>query len=248
MKGQLTTIGGAGPAPSSGSWIRLLSAEDRTSPEFRRRLGELLQRHWKPIYIYIRFVRNKGNEEAKDLVQGFFLHVMEGDIVGKYVKQRGHFRHFLKAALNNYLTDIEREKAAQKRGGAIKVISLDMKDEDIERMSWMVDRRGMTPEQAFDKEWAGELLDEAMKQVRNRLSAQGRGVCVDVYEKYVMNQGAAKLSHRELAEEFKISEREVANHLRYVRREFRKTLQEMVEDYCRDSREIYEELKDLFSI
>ena len=45
----------------------------------------LFERYWKPVYHFIRVNwRKKSNEEAKDLTQGFFMWVLESDVLTNY--------------------------------------------------------------------------------------------------------------------------------------------------------------------
>jgi len=53
----------------------LLSAQSQV-PGFEAALGELCRIYWYPLYAYVRR-RGHTPEEAQDLTQGFFLHLLE---------------------------------------------------------------------------------------------------------------------------------------------------------------------------
>ena len=53
----------------------LLSAQSQ-APGFEAALGELYRIYWYPLYAYVRR-RGHAPEEAQDLTQGFFLHLLE---------------------------------------------------------------------------------------------------------------------------------------------------------------------------
>ena len=72
-----TDIGGGQsrfPATRHSAVVASASAD----PEERTRaFGTLVTSYWKPVYKYVRIKWNAGNEEAKDLTQGFFTQAME---------------------------------------------------------------------------------------------------------------------------------------------------------------------------
>src|SRR5688572_3177964 len=81
-------------------WTLLLSS--RQSPEARQAaLETLLPLYWKPVYFYL---RRKGLsvENAEDLTQGFFVHVLERDMLPRVDPARGRFRSYLLTSLENY--------------------------------------------------------------------------------------------------------------------------------------------------
>jgi hypothetical protein len=58
----------------------LVVAARSAEPEERQRALEvLIAAYWKPVYKYIRLRWEKDNEQAKDLTQEFFFHLLEDD-------------------------------------------------------------------------------------------------------------------------------------------------------------------------
>src|SRR6185436_21073603 len=100
-----TQIGGGDGAYPSTSWTLLRAAADRSSEEWRSRLGTLLQAYWKPVYQSIRARWRKSNEDAKDLTQGFFALLMESNDFARVTREHGTFRSYLKTALDHFLID-----------------------------------------------------------------------------------------------------------------------------------------------
>ena len=112
-----TKMGGSGHAFPQTNWSSILSIPDPASPERRERLNRLLQQYWRPVYKFVRASWGKSNEDSKDLAQAFFMHVLETDLVSRYDKEKGRFRHFLKGSLRNFLNKEYRSAKAIKRGG-----------------------------------------------------------------------------------------------------------------------------------
>src|SRR5688572_17121385 len=66
-----------------------------SGPEGRRAFEDLCRRYWRPVYFFLRIVRRKSNEDAKDLTQAFFAWIFEDDLVSRYRRDRAPFRVFL---------------------------------------------------------------------------------------------------------------------------------------------------------
>ena len=61
-----------------------------------RAWNSLAAAYWKPLYKYFRLKWNASNEDAKDLVQGFFQHALEKDFLCGYNENEAGFRTFLR--------------------------------------------------------------------------------------------------------------------------------------------------------
>jgi hypothetical protein len=113
---------GGGSFPET-RWTLILASQ--TSPEQKcRALGDLLQTYWQPLYVYLRR-KGLGPEEAADTVQGFAVRLLEKDFLSRLDPRRGRLRGYLKTALNHYLSNLREEASAEKRGGRVKIVSLD---------------------------------------------------------------------------------------------------------------------------
>ena len=104
-------------------WSLVLAAIDRTTPEARQALAALCETYWYPLYA---FVRSKGydRDAAQDLVQEFFLRLLEKDDLRAIAPEKGRFRSFLMAACTHFLANQRDRDRALKRGGR-PPISLD---------------------------------------------------------------------------------------------------------------------------
>jgi RNA polymerase sigma-70 factor (ECF subfamily) len=109
-------------------------------------------------------VRRRGHapDEAPDLTQGFFLHLLEHKTL-RADPLKGKFRSFLLGSLQNYLASEAERARCLKRGGGVEFISMDQDAENRYRLE-PVD--ALTPERVFAARWAVALLGEAMKRLR----------------------------------------------------------------------------------
>jgi hypothetical protein len=77
--------------------VVLLSARSEVS-DGQEGFGELCKLYWYPLYGFIRH-RGYSTEDAQDLTQGFFLHLIERERLKRADRSKGKFRSFLLASL-----------------------------------------------------------------------------------------------------------------------------------------------------
>ena len=130
-------------------------------------LDALIRVYWKPLYF---FVRQQGfdNETAKDVVQDFLLSALEHDTILKADRERGRFRTFLLAALNNFIKDRSRSSRRRKRGGGRPPLSLDC--EEFQRDHLHADDVRERPETIVDRGWARETLQRCISKLQGKPS------------------------------------------------------------------------------
>ncbi|MBI3724824.1 sigma-70 family RNA polymerase sigma factor [bacterium] len=149
-----TAIGRGGRAFPTTRWSLIVASRE---PEPRRAaLSELLATYWKPLYFY---ARRKGLtvEAAKDAVQGFFAHLLEGDFLERLDPGKGSFRAYLRMALDHHLANQREAQAALKRGGGARTVSLDFDVAETQLASALEE-----PASAYDHEWALGVMERAL--------------------------------------------------------------------------------------
>lgn len=244
MRTNDTSIGrGANGFPRT-TWGFLSQIGHAGDPERRSGLETLCRRYWRPVYLYVRHVWAKSNDDAKDLTQAFFLWILEDGALAKYDRDRGSFRRFLKVVLQGFVGHREEARKRLKRGGAVMILTLD--DEGSALRDFLPDPRNADPEALFDSAWADEILQTAVERVRARLHADGRELHFRVYEKYEMLPTDRRSTYRELAAEVGVKETDIANLLYAVREMVRGEIRAQIADTTTDDRELDAEWKALF--
>jgi RNA polymerase sigma-70 factor (ECF subfamily) len=178
----LPTEGPYRPFPTT-IWSDILAAGDPASPECRPRLELLIRTYWTPVYAYVRAAWHKSNEDAKDLTQAFFAHLLEKKYLSNVRPERGTFRGYLKQALRHFLIDADRASRSRRPDGPL--LRLGESPDEIDRIS--PPSPGDTPEKAFDREWFRRLIDDAIGVLKERLAADGKSVYVDVFQAYCLD-------------------------------------------------------------
>jgi DNA-directed RNA polymerase specialized sigma24 family protein len=85
-------------------WSAVLLSAQSQVPGSQAALAELCRIYWYPIYAFVRR-RGSSPEDAQDLTQGFFLHLLDHKALRQVSPVKGKFRSSLVASLQNYLSD-----------------------------------------------------------------------------------------------------------------------------------------------
>jgi len=152
-------------------WTDVVAARREGSATGSEALNRLCATYWYPIYAY---VRRKGHseEDAKDIVQAFFFHILERNLLGSADRTKGKFRSFLLGSLNYFMANRKDFEQAKKRGGGAVLISLDDKTGEERYALEPVDN--LTPEKLFERRWALDLHDQAILHLREEYCRQGK--------------------------------------------------------------------------
>lgn len=241
-----TRTGGTRESFPETSWSSILSCLDPNAPERRARLNDLLTLYWRPVYKFIRASWGKTVEDAKDLAQEFFVHILEDDLVARYRPLEGRFRCFLKGALKNFLAEAHRTGTRLKRGGGKVVVSLDVAELETER--FIADLKQQSPEELFDRQWARELMAQSLTRLRAELLAAGKEAHFKVYEAYELAPSADRRpSYADIAASLNLSVFDVTNYLSQVRARLREIVIDRISDYVTSRDELMDEMRELFS-
>ena len=92
----------------------MISAQSQAR-EGRAAFAELYQLYRYPLYA---FARRGGHspEDAQDLTQGFFLHLLEHRALTHVDRLKGKFRSFLLASFQNYLSVESASRPSPQKG------------------------------------------------------------------------------------------------------------------------------------
>jgi RNA polymerase sigma-70 factor (ECF subfamily) len=160
--------------PDSSHWSEVCSACRPDDPQHLRAIEALCATFVGPVYSWFR--REVGSADAaKDLTQDFFVHLL-GDArpLAHYDRERGRFRPFLRAVLENFLRNQRRDATAIKRGGRLVIFSVDW--DAMERLE--PSSRDVAPDVAFDRDYARAMLDRSLAGVREEFGRSRYGARV----------------------------------------------------------------------
>jgi RNA polymerase sigma-70 factor (ECF subfamily) len=121
--------------------------------------GALFGTYWQPLYRYVRRL-GRSPQDAEDLVQGFFAHLLEQNGLRLAERDRGRFRAFLLGSLKHYMANEWQRDHRLKRGGFSPHLSIDWKDAETGLSLEPEDTR--SPDKLYDRDWAIALLDKVL--------------------------------------------------------------------------------------
>lgn len=220
----------------------IASLRARDAGARRRAFESVIACYWKPVYKHLRIRWRASNEEAKDLTQGFFAHLLEKTILDRYDAARASFRTFLRTCLDGYVSNERKAASRQKRGGEALTMSLDFEDAEgeVRRQDPAV---SVDPDETFSREWMRSLFSLSVERLRVELQSTGRDVAFQVFHRYDLGERGPdrKLTYDDLAREFNLPVTQVTNFLAAARREFRRITLETLRDLTGSEEEFQEE-------
>ncbi|HOI54668.1 MAG TPA: sigma-70 family RNA polymerase sigma factor [Phycisphaerae bacterium] len=209
----------------------------------RRALEELVGAYWFPLYA---FLRRQGNrpDQAEDLTQGFFAHLLENAGLATVDPSRGRFRSFLLAGLKHYAAD-QRDKAlAAKRGGRRRAIPLDTAEAEAHYSRALADT--MTPERVFERSWAIAVLNQVVLRLERQYAAKGKAAEFAALRHCLDGQTEGQ-SHAAMAAALGLTEAAVRVRAHRLRRRYRDLLREEIAQIVADPSLVDDELRYLLS-
>jgi len=239
-----TDMGGTQQAFLTTQWSlieNIQAGEDRD----KALIGFLLKQYWKPVYCYLR-CKGYGNEQAKDLTQGFFLEVvLNRDLVGRADQARGRFRAFLLHALKQYAYKQDIRERAQKRIIEQRWPTFDMDEEPILPLSVVQ----TTAEESYHYAWLSSLLERVISELKDACEREGLDTHWALFQEHVVrpilgNQSPPSLA--QLCESYHIEDvKKASNMLITVKRRFRAALMEHVRNTVLSQGQAADELEEL---
>lgn len=232
----------------STQWSVVLAAGGRRSTEARRALESLFEVYWYPLYAY---VRRRGHDfhEAQELTQEFVARLLEKRSIGVADRERGRFRSFLIASLKHFLTNEWDRARAKKRGGGVRVLSLDIPiDMDTaERRYSLEPVHGMTPERIFERRWALTLVERVTERLRAEARKARKLKLFDALKPHLMGEGGGT-SYADVASALRMKEGAVKTAVHRLRKRFKERLREEIADTVDDPEDIDDEIRYLISV
>lgn len=158
-------------------WTLMGRLKGGSKAEAEKALEEICRTYWYPLYVFARRF-GLSDFDAKDTVQDLFVRLLDQDRMASADASRGRLRTFLITTLRNVLANAREKQQALKRGGKAEHLSLDMTDAE-DRYLIEVASGDATPERAFDRCWAQELMRVAQEKLREIYADDGKAELFD---------------------------------------------------------------------
>lgn len=241
---RMTAFSSPGPQQfATTRWSVVLAAGARQSPAGSQALATLCASYWYPLYAYVRR-RGFDPHEAQDLTQEFFAHLLDSEGVSVATPQRGRFRSFLLASLQNFLANHWRKEHAQKRGGGKAVLSLDLAAGEQRYVAEPAHE--LTPEKIYERRWALALLQQVVDTLATEYAADGKSLLFEHLKGY-LGGTLDGLPYAELSAQIGMSVGSIKVAVHRLRRRCGDLLRQQIAETVGDPAAIDEELQDLFA-
>ncbi len=207
-------------------WSVVLAATREGSPESAAALETLCRAYWYPLYVCVRRFGHSP-PDAQDLTQEFFCRLLEKRWLRSADPAKGRLRTFLITALQRFMAKEWRRASAQKRGAGKVQVPIDT---SLAEGRYAAEPGGqLTPEEAFDRQWALTLLDLTVHRLQAEFAATGKASHFDalkgcltaahgaidygsVVRQLQVSEGAARVAVHRLRKRFRELYREEISH------------------------------------
>ena len=222
-------------------WTQVCLAK-ADSDEGRRALSDLCDAYYDPVAAYVR-CRLRDADAAQEMTQAFFAHVLSGDAFVHAERGLGRFRSYLLGAVKHFVAH-QREAAARlKRGGGLEWLSI---HDDESGAQLLPDEKVLSPDVAFDRQWALTVLARAMDTLQAECSTEGRAGFFDRVKPWLMGE-AAHGDQAELAVECGMNAATLRVAVHRLKQRFRQLVKAEVACTLDDPRMVEEEMRMLFT-
>ncbi len=233
-------MSGERPNFATTQWGLVTTASAEGATEAHAALDALYRTYCYPIYAFIRR-RGYDRQDAQDLTQDFFVHLLEKGTLSRADRQRGRFRSFLLGALDHFLAHAEERVRARKRGGDCQFVYLD--DDAAEKCYQLAAPQGMTPEKIFEARWVATLVEAALVRLRSEFQSEGNDRFFMELKYFVL--GEEEVSYQQVADRLGLSVGAVKTAIHRMRGRYRALVRDEVARTVATPDQVEEELRCL---
>ena len=207
------------------------------APDARAALEALCRSYRPPVLAYVRS-RGYPPEAAEDLVQGFFERFLDHAWHATAERERGRFRAYLLTMLKRYLSSSEIEAHTRKRGGDVRIESLE------ETHAAGSDEE--TPERTFERVWAITVLTHALARLREEATAAGKRELFEALREFLVER-PDEADYARAAERLNLRRNTLAVAVHRLRARLRELIEDELAETTTAPNELDEELREMRS-
>jgi RNA polymerase sigma factor (sigma-70 family) len=225
-------------------WSVVLAAGGHDTPESAAALEQLCQIYWYPLYAYVRRT-GCSHQDAEDLVQGFFLYLLDGQVLRSLKREGGRFRSFMLGTFKNFISD-QRDKAfAQKRGGGRQPVCWELAEAEHLYARETADEE--SADRLFERRWVLTLLDRAMERLQQECASSGKTDLFAQLKGFVSGEKGLT-SYAEAAAQTNLTLSALKSAIFRLRHRYHELVREEVGHTVADPRELKDELRHLMGL
>jgi DNA-directed RNA polymerase specialized sigma24 family protein len=208
-------------------------------------LERLLPRYLAPLRTHLMRHKRLEPQQAEDLLQGFLVErVLERNLIGGALREKGRFRTFLLVALDRFVSNQLRDARSLKRSPGQELAPLDTAAAETSPAP--------TPSGVFESAWARQVLSNAAERMRDECKASTRDDIWQIFDGRILSptlEGAEPIPYEQLVARFGLGDVGAASNLLVTaKRMFARSLREVVGEYMSKDGQVEEEIAELRAI
>ncbi len=225
------------------SLIDLAGPQGEDQQRAHAALEVLCRSYWYPLYA---FVRSRGYpvDDAQDLTQAFFTHIIETQGLAGADRQRGRFRSYLLGAMKHFLVNEWHKGQTQKRGGQVRFVDVDTGEWEARYAE--ANQVSSNPEYLFDREWALEVIAKALGSLRQEMTDAGKEQQFEVFKGCLT--GDESLTRQQMAAQLDLTEGAVKVAIHRLRSQYRNQLRTIIAETVSNEADLEDELRHLIAV
>ncbi len=202
--------------PTRWTWVRQAQQEGEAVSELA--MDRLCRVYWYPVYATARRKSAMDHHAAEDLAQGFWTWFIEGDHLRSAQPEKGKFRSFLSAYLENFMRNELRSQRAEKRGGHAVMVSKDSEDWSTRYEIEM--SRHASPDEHLDAAWRRAGMEAAFAEVETAWVRSNKGDFFQAMKAH-LKDGAERGGYAGIAQQLSMSQVNVRQLASQLKKELR---------------------------
>jgi RNA polymerase sigma-70 factor (ECF subfamily) len=219
---------------------------DATRSRSNEALSELCRIYWRPLYLFLRG-EGIGAEDAQDLTQGFFAHLIESRAYARADPDKGRFRSFLLGALKHFVAHARAHDRTQKRGGGMILAQLDtaaIAEADARALGG----HAWSAERLYEREWAETLLRQALDRLAEECALAGKEELFKQLNSHLTVTSEAAVPYEEMSLRLSRPIATLRSDVARLRLRYRTILREEVRGTVAEASEVDAELRHLCEV
>ena len=226
-------------------WSVVMRAGAASTMESMSALDRLCRQYWRPLYYYVRR-RGYNEHDAQDLTQGFFVRLLEKGLVSAADRERGRFRTFLLAALENFLANEWDKTRRQKRGGGQQFLSLDSAEHG-EAGYQLLQSDAASPAELYERRWAQAVLEAVLRRLREEFDGRDGKGRFDVLKEFLLSD-RGETSYAAAASRIGLSESATKSAIYRLRQRYGQLFADEIAQTIARPEDLDEEIQHLLAV
>ena len=207
-------------------------------------LADLCDAYYEPVVAYLRRVLRDA-DAARDMSHAFFAEVLAGGRIHTADPERGRFRFYLLGAVKHFVAHRREADMRQRRGGGVLPLSLDAESPDSPALN-VPDDACLSPEAAFDRQWAVTVLARAMDVLQAECAVGGKSALFDQLRPSLLGESEYG-DQAAAAEALGLSGGAMKVAVHRMRHRFRQCVKEEIAGTLKDEAAVEDEMRSLLS-